>query len=166
MRLAGASLLFFLLGISAANADEPQLSTPEGQSNWGRLQISAIGIFQQTDSNYFSGEVAWAPTSDGNESFGLRADIAISLLKNRFGRPFIASHYEILAWQLLHKTWLVEGGGGVAVWHGNGGLSPQATLGLAYGVAETVDRIFFSYSRFFLPENVTHIFRLGFGYDL
>lgn len=144
-----------------------QRALPVETLNLGDAEINGIAVMQAAGGSSFSGQLAWTPRVGLTDLIYGRGVLGATMLKRSLGGTFVVLNYEVRAGIPLFGALNFEAGGGLQTWVSNGGTGLVLTGALAYGTGwfdGTLDRIFFSYSRFFLSGNGTNEFRLGVGF--
>jgi len=130
------------------------------------FQVNGIGVFPEAGANIFSGQAAWIP-SFGAGSVGIRGELGAAWLKNGLGDRFFQFNYEGFLVLSLSPVTDLELGGGMATWAGgNGGTHPILSADLVISIPGVLNRLFFGYSRYFMPGLNSHQVKAGIGFSL
>jgi hypothetical protein len=156
-------LLSFFVGLifccNAANA----------KSGIFHLTNFKLGYCRTSPSNFKSStspELGWTPIIDAGP-LAVRGEISLFFAKNSNDSNFLISDYEAyLLLPVFSTVLVVEGGGGLQNWSGQGGLSPVLSGSLMFRIGESVDRLYLTYSQVFVSNNSTHVFKTGLAFNL
>lgn len=148
---------FLLISAAPARADGPvTLMT---------FQVNGIAVLQPGRTTY-GPQLAWIP-SIGLGGVGLRGELGVGYFKNAIDDRFLAFNYEaFLTFPIVPLLFTFEAGGGLATWASNGGTHPIASLYTVLSIPGFLNRVFFSYSRFFVPNAGVNELKLGLGFSL
>ncbi|MFM8312947.1 MAG: hypothetical protein ACKOA8_01555 [Deltaproteobacteria bacterium] len=163
MKLSFKNLLFLLL-ISATCCT----ATFAGSAGL-RLANFKIGFLRTSPKNFDSStspEIGWTPIVDLG-LLAVRGEISLFSAKHSDKTKFIISNYEAyLMLPLFTSIIVAEAGGGVQNWSGQGGISPVVSGSLMLRIGETIDRLYLTYSRVFVSNNASSVFKVGLGINL
>ncbi len=127
-----------------------------------QMQANLLGVFQTAGARNYTGQLAWAPQFQLNEILGVRGELGVTLLKTVVGDLFPAANYEVLGQLSLSNLLVVEAGGGVATWIGEGGTFPIFSLDLTTRPLAAGAQFFVGYSHFAMKGRPAEEFKLGF----
>jgi hypothetical protein len=124
-----------------------------------------VAVRSQGSGYSVSPWVSWNPTFPITDTFQLRGNVELSLLKTATGQYFSATDFEAL-FSLAADGGYLELGGGIQNWSQNGGSHPVFSANIAapfpHDIWGFLDRFVLGYSAY-LATPYVHEARIGLG---